>query len=175
EGDLLRLLKLASEAPWPMRDSPQPIVHLEAAVLQMATLEPGETLARLLARLEALDRRVSGEPPGGGAGGARAGGPPPPGGARAGTGAPGPRAAAAPPAPRFAPPPGATQAVAGAPAGGRAAGAPAGLAEPGYERDDAVDRRWRDTLLGVNASKRMLGAFLEESVFLGLAEETLVL
>src|SRR5207244_1883324 len=73
ESDLLRLLKLASEAPWPMRDSPQPIVHLEAAVLQMATLEPGETLARLLARIEALDRRVGGEPSGGARGAGRSG------------------------------------------------------------------------------------------------------
>src|SRR5437867_3031919 len=60
EGDLLRLLRIASEAVWPMRDSPQPLVHLEAAVLQMATLEPGETLAQLLERLEAMERRLGG-------------------------------------------------------------------------------------------------------------------
>jgi len=45
---------------WPMRDSPHPLVHLEAAVLQMATLEPGETLGRVLERLEALERRLAG-------------------------------------------------------------------------------------------------------------------
>jgi len=50
-----------------MRESPQPLIHLEAAVLQMATLEPGETLARLLQRLEAartdatLGRKACGE------------------------------------------------------------------------------------------------------------------
>ncbi|HUK64670.1 MAG TPA: DNA polymerase III subunit gamma/tau, partial [Dongiaceae bacterium] len=57
EHDLLRLLRIASEAQWPMRDSPQPLVHLEAAVVQMATLEPGETLAQLLDRLSALEQR----------------------------------------------------------------------------------------------------------------------
>src|SRR5215470_2671100 len=46
EYDLLRLLRLASEVTTPMKESPQPLIHLEAAVLQMATLEPGETLAR---------------------------------------------------------------------------------------------------------------------------------
>jgi DNA polymerase III subunit gamma/tau len=60
ENDLLRLLKLASEVLQPMKDSPQPLVHLEAAALQMATLEPGETLAELLLRLEALERRLGG-------------------------------------------------------------------------------------------------------------------
>src|SRR5438552_4624606 len=63
QDDLLRLLRLASEAPWPMRDSPQPLIHLEAAVVQMATLEPGETLAELIERLEALERRLGGAAP----------------------------------------------------------------------------------------------------------------
>ena len=49
------------------------------------------------------------------------------------------------------------------------------MAEPGYDRDEVIEQSWRDTLRGVNGTKRMLGAFLEESVFLGLAEETLVL
>ncbi|MCC6348324.1 MAG: DNA polymerase III subunit gamma/tau [Candidatus Eisenbacteria bacterium] len=62
ETDLLRLLRIAAECQWPMRDSPQPIVHLEAAVLQMATLEPAESLATLLARLEALEKRLGGSP-----------------------------------------------------------------------------------------------------------------
>ncbi len=67
DSDLLRLLRLASECAGPMRDSPQPLIHLEAAVLQMATLEPGETLAVLLERLEALERRLGGAPAGGAA------------------------------------------------------------------------------------------------------------
>jgi DNA polymerase-3 subunit gamma/tau len=72
ESDLLRLLRLASEAALPMRDSPQPLIHLEAAVLQMATLEPGETLATLLERLDALEQRLGGSggaPPRGSASG----------------------------------------------------------------------------------------------------------
>jgi len=60
ETDLLRLLRLISESVWPMRDSPQPLILLEAAVLQMASLEPGETLAELLERLEALEQRLEG-------------------------------------------------------------------------------------------------------------------
>lgn len=60
EQDLLRLLRNASEVSIPMRESPQPLVHLEAAVLQMATMEPGDTLAELLARLEALEHRLAG-------------------------------------------------------------------------------------------------------------------
>ena len=209
ESDLLRLLKLASEASWPMRDSPQPLVHLEAAVLQMATLEPGETLAQLLARIEALTRRIGGEPSGGGAaggsatGGARAGGaraPVPAGAGRSASGAatgaapppvarPGafagspparfaPHASAAAPAPAASRPPGVAQAPG---AGATLAGtrtvtvAPAALAEPDCERDEAIEERWRETLGGVNGTKRMLGAFLEESLFMGLAGETLVL
>ena len=62
EGDLLRLLRLVSDVQWPLRESAQPLIHLEAAVVQMATLERGETLAELLARLEALEARLSGGP-----------------------------------------------------------------------------------------------------------------
>jgi hypothetical protein len=46
----------------------RPLIHLEAAVLQMATLEPGETLAEILRRLEALERRLGGSAPGPAAG-----------------------------------------------------------------------------------------------------------
>src|SRR5262249_48185242 len=60
DTDLLRLMRLAAECQWPMRDSPQPLVHLEAAVLQMATLEPAESVATLIARLEALEKRLTG-------------------------------------------------------------------------------------------------------------------
>jgi hypothetical protein len=42
-------------------------------------------------------------------------------------------------------------------------------------RDEAIDQCWHDALGGVNGLKRMLGAFLEESQFVGLAGETLVL
>src|SRR5262249_58375757 len=90
ENDLLRLMKLAAELSIPMRDSSQPMIHLEAAVMQMATLEPGESLGQLLERLDALEKRLGGGAPAGPAGGPRgepprapATGPPP-------RGAPGP-------------------------------------------------------------------------------------
>ncbi|MFM8559654.1 MAG: DNA polymerase III subunit gamma/tau, partial [bacterium] len=60
ETDLLRLMRIAAECQWPMRDSPQPMVHLEAALLQMATLEPADTLAALIDRLESIEKRLGG-------------------------------------------------------------------------------------------------------------------
>jgi DNA polymerase-3 subunit gamma/tau len=138
EADLLRLLKLASEVSWPMRDSAQPLVHLEAAVMQMATLEPGETLAELLARLESLEQRLGA----GGSGGApaRTGPPSPaapraagPGGARAAGVATG-GGVAPPPMP---PPPAAVAPAMGAPATGVRAGAYAPRAQAGAPRPAA--------------------------------------
>jgi len=218
ENDLLRLLKLASEASWPMRDSPQPLIHLEAALLQMATLEPGETLAEILAKLEALEQRLAGgaapaAPPRAAA--PSRGGPPPPtgggGGARAHAApAVAPAAAPAASAPRpvaSVPPrpqgPGATSApprASVAPAQAPQASAPAtggevwpsvtgpavtaeaeaapeaavATLEAELESGPEVEAKWRETVTGVNARKRMLGAFLEETRFLGLAADTLV-
>src|SRR5436190_7528772 len=60
EHDLMRLLRLAADLAQPMRDTSQPMILLEAAVMQMATLEPGETLAQLLTRLEALEKKLAG-------------------------------------------------------------------------------------------------------------------
>src|SRR5262249_13118680 len=60
EADLLRLLRIASDVQWPLRESPQPLFHLEAAVVQMATLEKGDTLAEVIGRLEALEDRLRG-------------------------------------------------------------------------------------------------------------------
>jgi len=205
ENDLLRLLKLASEAPWPMRDSPQPLIHLEAALLQMATLEPGETLAEILAKLEALEQRLGGTPagPGGRPAAAPRSAPPMPGGG-------GQRSSVTPALPRRAPPaaappwtpPGASAPAAPAPDAAPRAFAPApsvavapappppaaplwpsvtvGVDAPvatldvEVECDEAAERGWRDTLAGLNARKRMLGAFLEESHFMGLAGDALV-
>src|SRR5437867_1583869 len=62
EGDLLRLLRIVTDVLTPMRDSPQPLIHLEAAVMQMATLEAGETLSEILERLQELEQRLGGEP-----------------------------------------------------------------------------------------------------------------
>ncbi len=183
EQDLLRLLKLASEAPWPMRDSPQPLIHLEAAVLQMATLEPGETLAQILDRLESLERKLGGAPAiAPSAPGARsaAGG----GGVGRGVASPSP-APAAPPfraavnvttmpqAPRSAAaPPRAAYGTAPASGSGGAPGAAAGAA--GGARAARRAGGWRAAVKGVNERKRMLGAFLEESRFVGVAADRLV-
>jgi DNA polymerase-3 subunit gamma/tau len=217
EGDLLRLLKIASEAGWPMRDSSQPLVHLEAAVLQMATLESGETLADVLAKLEALEGRIGGGAApraGGGSAPTRASsaGPAAPprttqtspavrtgtySGERGGTGgAPTASAAGAPsysrpagpaatpaaapaatPALRAAPTPAMspTPAMTTAPAATSAASAPVALAEADPELDAASEACWRAAVAAVNARKRMLGAFLEESRFTGLAADALLL
>jgi DNA polymerase III subunit gamma/tau len=208
ENDLLRLLKLASEAPWPMRDSPQPLIHLEAAVLQMATLEPGETLAEILAKLEALEQRLGGAPAtavapraaaplaGGGAqrssvaavplGGKPAAAVVPPRGSAPRPGlqafAPAPPVARAPappvvraPAPPVAAAP--VQPAAAAPLWPSVtlgADAPVATLDVEVECDEAAERCWRATLTGLNARKRMLGAFLEESHFVGLAGDSLV-
>jgi DNA polymerase-3 subunit gamma/tau len=244
ENDLLRLLRIASDVLGPLRDSPQPLVHLEAAILQMATLEPGETLAELLERLEALERRLgsAGES---GAGLARASGPAAPGRAAsppppARVAAPPPRAAS--PAPGVAAPEGPSPAAGPPPAPGptpsappRAAGpvlAPGGTPSPGARsttgpslagvprldrmasgpvpaarsraslesadaataqapagaapaaavavqdepivRDAESEQRWREVIAAVNKRKRLLGAFLEESIFVGRAGAELV-
>jgi hypothetical protein len=44
------------------------------------------------------------------------------------------------------------------------------VAEHPVELDEATQRCWQETLVRINARKRMLGAFLEESRFLGCAE-----
>jgi DNA polymerase-3 subunit gamma/tau len=249
EGDLMRLLRLSSDASFPMRDSAQPLIHLEAAVLQMATLEPGELLGELLARLEALEARLNGGGSPGPVGGSAAR----TGGATPGRSAPqtaGARASATPPAApgttSFAPPPmprpaaapvreaapaparpaaatvvtppperpaaatAAAPAAAAAPAPARSAAPPAARASNGptataagngasratavaprpakgdvmtelaaaglsLVNDTEVERGWARAVAGVNSKKRMLGAFLEESLMLGIAGDTLVL
>ncbi len=234
ENDLLRLLRIASEALWPMRDSPQPLVHLEAAVLQMATLEPGETLSELLSRLESIEQRLGGgEAP-------RPGGVNPPRGAapastdpavarpgsvtrQAGTSSAGsafdrkggyfappandmPARLEVPPA-RTAPDPAAgrrplaslaaarvtTPTPMSAPARSGAASAPTAppaspaIAGPGAPAASAVltdapldtgaetQSKWRACMESINSRKRLLGAFLEESAFLGCGGGRLVL
>jgi DNA polymerase-3 subunit gamma/tau len=195
ETDLLRLMRLASEISLPMRDSPQPMIHVEAAVLQMATLEPGETLAAILQRLEALEKRLGGAPAAGGAapargtaapsppargpvstaGASRGFTPPPPPAPRRSFGPPGstPRASA-PPAPSapaavptLAPRPAAP--VAAAPAATAAPATTAAAVEelPEAELTPELEAQWREVLTGINGRKRMLGAFLEVCSFAG--------
>ncbi len=194
ETDLLRLVRIAAECQWPMRDSPQPIVHLEAAALQMTTLEPAESVATLLARLEALERRLGGAGAGAPAAAPRAAGG---GGAGVRASAPAstmpPRApmravaeppAAAPPrasatsadAPRAAAPPAAPRAEAPAPrASAPAAPVATAVADEAPVLDELVEERWRATIVAVNGRKRMLGAFLEESRLAGVSGDSLLL
>ncbi len=230
ESDLLRLLKLSSEVSWPMRDSSQPLVHLEAAVVQMATLEPGETLAEILEKLEALERRLTTGAGGTGGGrgtpapeprparaGASSASPPRPGRGATGVSGPphatsasfspresGPEAGLAPSAPGTAmslpavpdvsPSPLAAFGLGGEPisraavetgTGSRAAGEPVwpeisgaeartATLEAEVEPDQETARCWREALTGINARKRLLGAFLEESRFAGLADEAVI-
>ena len=54
------------------------------------------------------------------------------------------------------------------------ADAPVAILDAEVECDEAAERCWRDTLAGLNARKRMLGAFLEESHFVGRAGDALV-
>ncbi|HEY3215860.1 MAG TPA: hypothetical protein VGK93_05160, partial [Candidatus Eisenbacteria bacterium] len=204
ESDLLRLLRLASESTLPMRDSPQPLIHLEAAVLQMATLEPGETLAELLSRLEALERRLAGAAQSQAAAGMRGPGSGSAAGgsaARTGTGGgPGPSSRAGSPIPSRSSsasgsePPyaagisGAARepgAVGPDPAASRLERAAAGpvmaastqaVAEPApVGLDPESIACWERVIAAVNQRKRMLGAFLQESQFLGLAPHGILL
>jgi DNA polymerase III subunit gamma/tau len=50
-ADLLRLMRIVTEALVSMRDSAQPLTHLETAVVEMALLEPGVRLNQILDRL----------------------------------------------------------------------------------------------------------------------------
>ena len=58
--DLLRLVRVVSEAMGAMRDSAQPLTHLEAAVVEMACLEPGVRLAEILERLGVIESGAGG-------------------------------------------------------------------------------------------------------------------
>jgi DNA polymerase-3 subunit gamma/tau len=165
DTDLLRLMRLAAECQWPMRDSPQPLVHLEAAVLQMATLEPAETVAALLERLESLEKRLVG-------GGGTSGGSTGPGGSPRAT-APA-RPATTPPVRSAPASPARTQSAASST---RPQASAAALAEPpaAVALDAETEAGWARTVAAVNGRKRMLGAFLEESRLVGLAGAVLVL
>lgn len=194
DADLLRLMRIAAECQWPMRDSPQPLVHLEAAVLQMATLEPAESIATLLDRLEQLERRL-----GGGSvsaiGGAPTRGPAPASGPRGFTTPTAPAAPTAPAPPRATPPAGFTAPSAIAPrtsapapsmpAPSRPAPPPvAAVASAASDEaanladvrlDDTVREQWKATLAAINGRNRMLGAFLEDINLAGVTDAALVL
>ena len=200
DTDLLRLMRLAAECQWPMRDSPQPLVHLEAALLQMATLEPAESVAALIERLEALERRLSGGAAAAAGGGSARTAAPASGTRAHGFVAPAatPAAAPAPHSPAsggFTPPrasvaaPAVRHSAAVAPVVApvlAASTAPVATLPPAFgaptasggvevQLDGAIEDNWKRAIAAVNGRKRMLGAFLEESRLVGLAGGVLVL
>ncbi len=63
------LVKEQEDLAW----APQPLALLEMALVRLATMPTGDDVARLLARLDALERRLAGGVPNGGEGGGGAG------------------------------------------------------------------------------------------------------
>jgi DNA polymerase-3 subunit gamma/tau len=188
DTDLLRLMRLAAECQWPMRDSPQPLVHLEAAVLQMATLEPAESVAALIARLEALERAPrrwrldagrGGPCPRPAAAAARAAG------LRGAGERPRARAGSAPAAAPagFTPPArerarlGAAQRAHGHATGGvsRRPRERPGRRGEGVTLDEGVADAWRQTIARVNERKRIAGRVPREIQLVGVAGDALLL
>ena len=178
--DLLRLMRIGADALGAMRDSTQPLLHLEAAVLQMASLEPGKTLAEILQRLRDLEARLDGETPdaAAGPGATRASGSAVTGAVRPPARVPPARgdamASAVPPvaaaAPAMAPP----AALAVVPAVSDESVATAVMA-PAADIGGDLMERWSLVLRGVNERKRMLGAFLSESRLVAIGDRGLTL
>jgi hypothetical protein len=165
-----------------MKESPQPLIHLEAAVVQMATLEPGERLAELLQRLEALEQRLgagagaAGSTPSRGGTPSRSAGPAPSPARTAGA-PPAPARIAAPASPAYAPPMSAAVPPPSAPRAAAPVPATAATATLDAEPADAATypAAWEATVIAVNTKKRMLGAFLQACRFAGVEEGTVVL
>ena len=157
-ADLLRLMRIVTEALGSMRDSAQPLTHLETAVVEMALLEPGVRLHEILDRLG-----------GGGGGGSErpaaprreAPAPPPPARKRAE-----PVLAAAPvvaaPMPVLA---------SRSPAPVAVAEAPASFADAPWD----APGRWEDVVSQIKERKLMVGVFLAESRRTGWDGTTLLL
>jgi hypothetical protein len=158
--------------------------------MQMATLEPGETLAQLLTRLEALEKRLAGgateAPPSRQASSreptSRYGASPtePPRERTPSYGAPpsGPVAARSAPPPT---PPRSIQASSAVPGSSLplVASSASAAATAVLEEEPLLDgetlQRWEAAVQGVNGKKRMLGAFLQESRFLGATSRAVIL
>ncbi|MBI1799593.1 MAG: DNA polymerase III subunit gamma/tau, partial [Candidatus Eisenbacteria bacterium] len=184
EGDLLRLLRIASDVQWPLRESPQPLIHLEAAVVQMATLERGETLAELIGRLEALEQRMSGGtaapttrggvPAGGTLRGPSSGSAPQSEGTSRGSA---PQAAAGGSPPRRSS--GGPVAFAVGESAAIAAPAPdsigTAIAEASPETEGDAGEAWKRAIEAVGRRKRMLGAFFEACALAGVSDGRIVL
>jgi DNA polymerase-3 subunit gamma/tau len=177
-GDVLRLLRIATDTIGLLREASQPLLHLEAGLLEMAHLEPGRTLAEILERLDAIETS-----PGGGGG------------------VPAPRPAVAAPRPSVAPPPAPVPAPPAPPRPARIAEAPAPpvAAKPSIPALESVrplparppraveggpppqpaefDKpgMWEQVVALVLQRKRMLGHFLETARPLGWQGDVIVL
>ena len=183
EHDLLRLLKLVADVSWPMRDSPQPLIHLEAAVVQMATLEPGERLEAILTRLGALEQRLAG--PAGAGAAPPAAGPQVAVSAGRSTSARTAAGAAKPAAPSGAgdatmPRPATPGKAAGAAGEARAPEPVGGAVTATLDASEAAGvpenaAAWASVVTSVNGTKRMLGAFLQACRLDGVTETHVVL
>ena len=170
-GDLLRLVRITTDAIGLLREASQPLLHLEAALLEMAHMEPGRTLADILARLEEIESA----------------GPASPGAARpAPATSPALPQASAPPPPRRAAPviPGLDAVrrtpVAAPPPTSGAAPARLGRVPEDDGRPPApaafdTPSKWPAVLELLMTRKRMLGHFLEQATPLGWTDNVLVL
>jgi len=167
-GDVLRLVRILTDTIALLKEASQPLLHLEAALLEMAHMEPGRTLAEILDRLEAIESS-----PGSSA-------PSPPRPARA-MPAPAPARAAEPVQARPTPPPPpaprpsipALEAVRPVVAT-RAPRAPLDGPPPAPADFDAPGM-WEKVVALVLQRKRMLGHFLESARPLGWQGDVLVL
>ena len=153
-ADLLRMVRVVSEAIEMMRESSQPLLHFEAAVLELAHFEPGRTLAEVLAELERIE---------GGSGGPGAGPASGPSGGRA----PSPSPAGVPPRAASAPAiastrPGSPGLDALRPSLRPAEPVPATAPTPGPVPGSALDvsAGWGAVVERVRAQNRILGHFL---------------
>ncbi len=88
EGRLRRMFRALLREQEDLAWAPQPFAVLEMALVRLATMAPGDDVAVLLARLDALEKRLAGEPDAGpgparGGGGSRPAAAPPPASGRA--------------------------------------------------------------------------------------------
>ena len=179
-ADVLRLIRITTDTITLLREASQPLLHLEAALLEMAHLEPGRTLAEILERLDAIEDSA----PGGG-------------GARPASASSAPaRSATPPPLP---PPARRTESPAPQPARPVEAPRPAEAARPSIPALESVrpmptraprpveggpppgpaefdqPGMWEKVVALVLQRKRMLGHFLETARPLGWQDNVLVL
>jgi DNA polymerase-3 subunit gamma/tau len=177
-GDLLRLVRITTDAIGLLREASQPLLHLEAALLEMAHLEPGRTLADILARLEEIEASGPASPGGGGlptsaqAPGAARPAPPPAPPGRAAPVIPGLDALRR--TPTAAPPPSTSPSPAsGSPA--RLGRVPEDDGRPPQPAAFDSPSKWPAVLELLMTRKRMLGHFLEQATPLGWNDNVLVL